>query len=231
MTNIEFCCPKCAFSRIISESEIPKTATQSKCPNCQKPSLLSDSIKQLDSSESTGSNSIDQTVEECIDNIQLSTTEKVEKSEKTPKSSDKYYELIDEGLSLLNEENTIESMLLFEEAEKLSSTPKARSYLAYCRAKVKQEYADAIHVCSQALKEEPRNADHYLNMGRIYMLVNKRGPALRAFRKGIKLGPHPQLMQELRKFEMRKSQLFPSLHRDHFLNRKLGKLLSQLGLR
>ena len=87
------------------------------------------------------------------------------------------------------------------------------------------------YTCTQALKEEPRIADHYLNLSRIYLFVNKRGPALQLIRKGLRLGSHPQLKLELKKFEKRKQPVFSSLPRDHILNRKLGKFLSRLGVR
>ncbi len=231
MTIIQFCCPKCAFNTTISENEIPQTATQCKCPNCEELLPLSDAIRKP---ESTVSRSIDQTIEDCFENIQLSTSEKAaEKTtvEEESKSSSRYFELVGKGIALLEKENVLEAMLLLEEAEKLNSTPKVRSHLAYCCAKVNQEYSNAINMCIGAIKEEPTIADHYYNLGRIYLLRNKRGTALETFKKGIKLGPHPQLMQELRKFEMRKPPVFSFLHRDHSLNRELGKLLSRLGLR
>jgi tetratricopeptide (TPR) repeat protein len=230
MTKIQFCCPKCAFSTTISENEIPQTATQCKCPNCKELLPLSDAIAKA---ESIVSRSIDQTIEDCFENIQLSTFEKAAEktTEEESKSLNRYFELVDEGIALLEKENVLEAMLLLEEAEKLNSTPKVRSRLAYCRAKVNQEFSNAINMCIGAIKEESTIADHYFNLGRIYLLSNKRGTALQTFKKGIKLGPHPQLMQELRKFEMRKPSVIPFLPRDHFLNRKLGKLLSHLGFR
>lgn len=225
MTKIKFCCPNCAFSTTISESEIPQTATRCKCPKCKKLLLLSEATRKFDTATS---NSLDQKIEECFEKIQSGPDGKLEAESK---SSNKYYELVAEGISLISNDNVFEAILLLEEAEKLNSTPKTRSYLAYCRAKVDKEYINGINTCIDSLKEEPTVADHYLNLGRIYLLSNKKGSALQTFKKGIKLGPHPQLMHELRKFEIRKSPIIPSLPREHFLNRQLGKLLSHLRLR
>jgi len=225
MTRIQFCCPKCAFSTTVSENEIPRAATQCKCPSCRKLIPLSDAISKP---VSTSSSFIDQTIDECFDNIQLDSSEKIEKE---PKSLSRYFELVDEGIALLEKENVLEAMLLLEEAEKLNSTTKVRSHLAYCRAKANKEYKNAIKMCIEVLKEEPTIANHYFNLGRIYLLNNMRGPALRVFQKGIKLGPHPEMMREYRKFEKRKPPAISSLSRDHFLNRQLGKLLSRIGLR
>jgi len=214
MSRVLFCCPSCTFRKEIPRTEVPPTARQCKCPGCGKLIAVAEAIKPLESGDKSRSNIQDETAKSA-----------------TAKATKKYNELLDEALSSLREENDLGAMLLLEEAEQISSTPKVRSYLAYCRAKVKNEYSDAITACRQALKEEPLNGDHYLNLGRIYLLVNKRGPALDIFRKGIKIGPHPQLMQELRKFEMRKPPVISSLPRTHAINRALGKLLYRLKLR
>lgn len=218
--QVLFYCPDCAFSKEISQSDIPPTAKQCRCPSCRKLFDLTEAVKPLESNDCTK-----QDIEEKPVESQQNPTDK------GGKSLDKYHELLDRALSKLNANDDLDAMYLFEEAEKLRSTPKARSYLAYCRAKVKFEFSDALRVCTQALKEEPRIADHYLNLSRIYLFVNKRGPALQLIRKGLRLGSHPQLKLELKKFEKRKQPVFSSLPRDHILNRKLGKFLSRLGVR
>lgn len=227
MPKVLFNCPNCSFNKEISQNEIPPEAKNCKCPSCKKVLSLSEAIKPLERNEDlqqTPPNSREEGHEEAAGSQNGSTRD-------ADASLEKYHELLDEALSTLKKNNELEAMLLLEEAEKISSTPKVRSYLAYCRARVKNEFSTAIQACTQALREEPRNADHYLNLGRIYFLVNKRGPALQAFRKGLKLGPNSQLMQEMRKFKMRKPAVISSLSRDHVLNHKLGQLLSRLGLR
>lgn len=226
MTKTTFLCPSCAFSQSIPEDEIPETATQCRCPGCKKTVSLAEAIVRPEFPPD--SDSIDQVIDDCFEHIQAQPTKKIEFE---TASLDRYYELLEEGITLVDKKNAFEALHLLEEAERLNSSPKARSYLAYCRAKVKHEYADSIRVCRQALKDDPRNAAHYLNLGRIYLMVNKRGPALKVFRKGIKLGPHQQLMKALRSFELRRPSVFPSLDREHFLNRSLGKMLSRLRLR
>lgn len=224
MSQVLFFCPNCAFSKEISQSDIPPTVKQCKCPRCRKLFDLAEAIKSFDSNQQSSLPTHGAVEENSISSQRNSSRE-------GGNSMDKYHKLLEEALSSLNANNDLEAMFLLEEAEKLYSTPKVRSYLAYCHAKVNNEFSDALRNCIQALKEEPRNADHYLNLSRIYLLANKRGPALQTIRKGLKLGPHPQLMQELRRFEMRTAPVISSLHRDHVLNRKLGKLLSRLGLR
>lgn len=140
-------------------------------------------------------------------------------------------DLLRNALEALEKNSFIEALMLLEQADEQQCSPMVCSYLAYCRAMVKREYAAAIRLCNEALRDEPANADHYLNLGRIYILAGKRGNALPIFRRGIKLGKNPQLMAELKKFDPRKPPVFSSLPRDHSLNRIVGKLSSRFGIR
>lgn len=228
MAQVLFDCPNCGFSEELSECDIPLTSKQCKCPKCNEVFDLTEAIKQLVTSDAN--------IELLISNLGAVEEKKTVNSEDNSTRisngpSDKSYQLLEEALEALESNNVLEAMLLLEEAERLYSTPKLRSYLAYCNAKVNNNVSDGIRICKQALEEEPRVADHYLNLGRIYMLINKRGPALQLFRNGNKLGPNRQLMQEMRKFGVRNPPTIPSLHRDHIVNRKLGKFMSRFKLR
>lgn len=140
-------------------------------------------------------------------------------------------DLLRNALEALENSSYIEALMLLEQANELQGSPMVSSYLAYCQARVKREYSAAINLCSEALRDDPANADHYLNLGRIYILAGKRGNALPIFRRGIKLGRNPQLMAELKKFDPRNPPVFSSLPREHSLNRIFGKLSSRFGVR
>ena len=227
MSQVLFDCPNCGFSRKFSRNEIPPSAKQCRCPKCKQLFPMTEALKPIGKSSKKAPSAPppQKARAETPVNAQQ------DAARKAAEARDRYHELMEEALATLSANNDLEAMLLLEEAEKLHSTPKVRSYLAYCQAKVKSKFSDGVRTCTQALKEDPSNSDHYLNLGRIYLLVNKRGPALQAFRKGIKLGPNPQLMEELRKFEMRKPPVISSLPRDHMLNVKLGRFLTLLRLR
>jgi len=228
MSQLLFSCPHCQFSKKVPQDKIPANARQIKCPKCKQSFPLAEVLKPVQENTAQA-----QTEEKAtLPTQEAEPAPAVEAQQAATENADeKFYEQMDEALVLLEEGNAFEAMYVLEDAEKLNSTPLLRSYLAYCRAKIKDEYAESIRVCKQSISEDPQNGDHYLNLGRIYMLVEKRGPAMQAFRAGLKIGPNPQLMRELRKFEQRKSPVFPSLHRDHVLNIKLGKLLAKIGLR
>lgn len=228
MAQVLFNCPTCGFSDELSESDIPLASKKCKCPKCKNVFYLTEVIEQLATSDAD--------IDSLIANLGAVEEEKIVDSEQnsaeartTP--SDKFYQLLNEALQNFESNNILESLLLLQEAEKLHSTPKLRSYLAYCNARMNNKISAGIRSCKQAIEEEPTVADHYLNLGRIYMLINKRGPAIQIFRKGSKFGPNKQLMIEMRKFGVRKPPAIPSLHRDHIINRKLGKVMSRLKLR
>lgn len=120
-----------------------------------------------------------------------------------------YLELIHSGLDALEQDNHIEAMMLFERARQQQDTPIARSYLAYCLAYVNHDYQKALSLCQDTLRNDPQVSDHYLNMGRIYLLAGKRAQAMQIFKQGIKLGPNPVLLNELKKFERRQPVVSP----------------------
>lgn len=133
--------------------------------------------------------------------------------------------------------------------EAVRDLPVVRSYLAYCMAKERGQYREAIRLCESALKAEPHNPAHYLNLGRIFVLTRHKAKAMETFRRGLSsdavTGTSPaaesspdtrakqqaQILAEMRRLGIRKRPPFPSLPRSHPLNRVAGRLLTRLGLR
>ena len=142
-----------------------------------------------------------------------------------------YNQLMQKGISALKHNSPVEALMLFEQADAQHSSPLSRSYLAYCLSKVKDQHQRAISLCQAALREEPHNGVHYLNLGRIYLHADKKAMAMQIFRRGIKLGPNPELLAELKKFERRHPPIFHSLPREHPFNKYSGKFLSLIGFR
>jgi len=87
-------------------------------------------------------------------------------------------------------------------------------------------------LCERSIQLEPYEPEHYLNLGLVLAMGGKRREALAAFNSGLSIHPdHPGLRAEVRRMERRRSVPFPSLPREHLLNRCLGKLLSATGIR
>jgi len=137
----------------------------------------------------------------------------------------------DEGLKALNAGRTNEALEWFDKAMAEERVPRTVSYFAYCRAKEKGKVKEALALCMEAMKEEPKNSDIYLNLGRIYMVAGQRKSAIRAFDLGLRCGKSPQIEKELSILGRRKAPPIPFLPRSNPINRYLGMFLAKLGLR
>jgi tetratricopeptide (TPR) repeat protein len=137
----------------------------------------------------------------------------------------------EEGLKALNAGRTGEALDCFAKAVAEEQTPRAVSYLAYCRAKTEGKFKESIALCMEAIKEEPKNSELYLNLGRVHLLAGQRKSAIRAFDLGLRHGRSPQIENELALIGRRKAPPLPFLSRNNPLNKLLGKFLKKLGLR
>jgi tetratricopeptide (TPR) repeat protein len=131
----------------------------------------------------------------------------------------------------LQRDETLVALLQLEMAHAVEPLPGIKSKLAYCIAKERRQYKQALALCLEALNAEPNNPDHYYQLSRIHMLSGKKQQALKALRKGLKFKRHPPIIDELTRLGFRKETYFTSLPREHFLNRSVGILLTKLGSR
>lgn len=80
-----------------------------------------------------------------------------------------------------------------------------------------------VEACESAAERVP-DAEMQLNLGRIYMLADRRGDAIAAFDRGLRLAPnHPALKWERATADRRVRPVIARLGRNHILNRILGK--------
>lgn len=146
--------------------------------------------------------------------------------------------------------DTLQGLIALEGAPMaLREAPVVRSYLAYCMAKERGQYRQAIKLCETSLKAEPHNPAHYLNLGRIFLLTRHKAKAMETFRRGLsndavtgsaaaaastpesRAKQQALILAEMRRLGIRRRPPFPSLPRNHALNRVTGTLLARLGLR
>ena len=137
----------------------------------------------------------------------------------------------EEGLHELSCGRTALALDFFRQAVARENTPVACSYLAYCRAKIEGIYKEAVEVCMEARKEDPKNSEIYLNLGRIHLLAENRKQAIQVFRLGLRQGRNNRIAAELEALGLRKSPPIPFLERSNPLNKIVGKLLTKLCLR
>lgn len=139
--------------------------------------------------------------------------------------------IVEEGLKAWEADDTAAALERFEKVGETDRDPVVLSCLGYSLAKERGEYREGISLCTQAIKDDPRNSIHFLNLGRVYVLAGNKKDALRIFRKGMGIEQTQQLRKELSSHGLRKPPVIPFFKRSNPLNRYLGKLLTRLGLR
>ena len=140
-------------------------------------------------------------------------------------------EVYEKGLEALSNGHVYLALVCFEQAASLEKAPLYCSHLAFCLAKARGQYREAIAICGEALEKDPANSIHYLNYGRIYMLAGQREKALETLRAGLQHQRNDEILRELEMLGMRGQPLFPNLRRGHPLNKYCGILLKKLGYR
>ncbi|MBC8018250.1 MAG: tetratricopeptide repeat protein [Verrucomicrobia bacterium] len=112
-----------------------------------------------------------------------------------------------------------------------TESPEMLSLMGYSLAREARQYHKGIELCLKAIALNPHNCDHYLHLGRIYLLAKKKDLAIKAFRKGLKIRKDARILDEIRLLGLRRSPPFASLSRNHLVNRLTGKILRALKLR
>jgi tetratricopeptide (TPR) repeat protein len=112
-----------------------------------------------------------------------------------------------------------------------NETPEMLSLMGYSLAKESGQLKEGIALCEKAISLNPHYCEHYLNLGRIYLLANKKDPAIRIFKTGLRIQKDPRIINELRSLGIRKPPFLKSLSRDHMLNVIAGKMFKLLKLR
>jgi tetratricopeptide (TPR) repeat protein len=142
-----------------------------------------------------------------------------------------FNQLIDLGIIALNRGDTANALPMFQKAAETATPPVVLSCLGYCLAKELGEKKKGRGLCMEALRRDPQNALHYLNLGRTCLLNGQKSMALHVFRKGLGFDKHTGIIAELRKMGTRQQPVFSSLSRENPVNRCFGFLFHRLGLR
>lgn len=145
--------------------------------------------------------------------------------------SESFEGLLRKGEEALRNGDTLVALLQFETAHAINPLPSIKAKLAFCLAKERRQYQQAMTLCREALQAQPDNPDHYYQLSRIYMIAGQKRQAIKSLRKGLKFKRHQPIIDELNRLGARKEPVFSSLPREHVLNRSAGILFTKLGTR
>jgi tetratricopeptide (TPR) repeat protein len=112
-----------------------------------------------------------------------------------------------------------------------NESPEMLSLLGYSLARESGQIKKGIQMCQKAISLNPHNCDHYLHLGRLFLLAGKKAEAIKVFRIGLRIRKDARIIAELKQLGIRKSPPFQSLGREHLLNRLAGKVMVALRLR
>jgi predicted Zn-dependent protease len=140
-------------------------------------------------------------------------------------------ELYTKGIAAVDNGDTATGLVSLERLFETSPDPIISSYYAVCLARERGDTERAAGLCDTAMEEDPGNPLHYLNRGRVLLAAGMKREAIKVFRNGLLYGRNTLIARELEQLGWRGLPVFPSLGREHFLNRAVGRLLRTLGLR
>ncbi|MEW6066982.1 MAG: tetratricopeptide repeat protein [Nitrospirota bacterium] len=140
-------------------------------------------------------------------------------------------ELFNKGIKHLASNDTLSALSCFEKAMMMKPNFSMQSYYAFCIAKERGQFQRAIKLCKNAIMQQPANSSHYLNLGKIYLLLNNKAEAINVFREGLNHETKQEIVEELNKLGTRKPPIIPFLKRSNSINKFLGVLLKLLKLR
>ena len=109
----------------------------------------------------------------------------------------------------------------------LAVHPQYLSHYGVALAGSAGKIEEGRRLCERSIQLEPYEPEHYLNLGVVLQMRGDQAGAFRAFTRGLSVrSDHPDLLERIRTADRRRVVLFPSLPRNHVLNRCLGKIIS-----
>lgn len=137
-----------------------------------------------------------------------------------------------EAIEATKDEDYLRALTLFVEVYGGEGAPtslnakaaRGLSYFGLCVALVQKKYKDAIDLCKRALELEFYNADHYVNLMKVYVAAGNRKKALETIEAGLKLHPEEDaLLNARRTLGVRARPPVPFLGRSNPINVSLGQ--------
>lgn len=137
-------------------------------------------------------------------------------------------ELVHLGKEALEAHRFTEAQRYLHAALERQRTPEHLSLYALAFAQATGNVKIAIAWCQEAVKKEPRNSNHFLRLGTVYLAAGRKKEAVRTLHLGLRVGKNPAITKLLQTLGQRERPVLPFLSRGNPLNKYLGKVRSSL---
>ena len=118
-----------------------------------------------------------------------------------------------------------EAKEILDEMPDQIDTPLLMSHYALSKAGSGVDHKDALALCIKSLKSDIKNPEIYYNLAKIYLLIEEKGLAVKAIRKGLKYNPvHDELGRLQDELGIRRKPALGFLSRGGALNKSIGRL-------
>ena len=109
--------------------------------------------------------------------------------------------------------------------ESQKQNPYYLSFLGLSLGHAERKWEEASEMCETAVQLRRKEMQFHLNLADVYAAAGRREKAMDTLDIALELfGQDERLMLARGHVEMRRSPILPFFDRDHFLNRRLGKL-------
>jgi len=137
-------------------------------------------------------------------------------------------ELVRMGTDALEARNFAVAHRYLHLAVEMERSPDHLSLYAVALAQYTGNVQSAVVLCQEAIKKEPRNANHFYRMGTVYLVSGRKKEAIRIFNLGLRVGRHPGISKMLQVLGQREQPVLPFLARGNPINKYLGKIRRNL---
>lgn len=133
-------------------------------------------------------------------------------------------ELYRKGTEALQARNFALAFRLLRDALDRKRSPEHLSQFALALAHYTGNDKAGVALCQEAIRSEPRNPNHFLRLGTIYLVAGRKKEAVRIFNLGLRVGRHAGITRMLQALGQREKPVLPFLARTNPLNKYLGKM-------
>lgn len=138
------------------------------------------------------------------------------------------YELVHLGKEALEARRFAVAQRYLHAALEKERTAEHLSLYALALAQATGNVQTAVVLCQEAVKREPKNPNHFLRLGTVYLAAGRKKEAIRTLHLGLRVGKNPAITKLLQTLGQREKPVLPFLSRGNPVNKYLGKIRNSL---